>query len=59
MTERLEKLRELIEGVIAPESWDTSATGGAGRIRIFNRSLVVYNTIEVHEKIAGQFSFGG
>lgn len=58
MTDRLEELREMIEQMIEPDSWDTSDTGGAGRIRIFNRSLIVHNTIEVHEKIAGQFSFG-
>jgi hypothetical protein len=59
MTERLEELRTMIEQIIAPDSWDTSDTGGAGRIRIFNRSLIVFNTIEVHEMIAGPFSFGG
>lgn len=59
LRERLEELRELIEQIIAPDSWDTADTGGAGRIRIFNRSLIVYNTIEVHEMIAGPFSFGG
>lgn len=59
LEERLEELRELIEQIIAPDSWDTSDTGGAGRIRIFNRSLIVYNTVEVHEMIAGPFSFGG
>lgn len=35
------------------------AGGGQGRIRSYNRSLVVLNTIEVHEQIAGLFSFGG
>jgi hypothetical protein len=59
-------LRELIEQTIAPESWDltgsdspqTAGGGGTGRIRVFNTSLVVRNTIEVHEMIAGAFRFG-
>ena len=70
LEERLTKLRELIEQSIAPESWDLSgggqrggqaqgAGGGRGRIRIFRRSLVVTNTIEIHEQIAGRFEFGG
>ncbi len=58
LQERLGELRQLIEEVIAPDSWDTANTGGLGRIRIINRSLVVFNTIEVHEMIAGRFSFG-
>ncbi len=66
--ERLKKLRELIEQTIAPESWDlagsdsavaqTSGGGGRGRIRVLNTSLIVRNTIEVHEMIAGRFVFG-
>jgi hypothetical protein len=69
--ERLIKLRHLIEQTIAPETWDlsggegggtqTQATGGGGRgrIRVLNTSLIVLNTIEVHEMIAGAFNFGG
>lgn len=59
LRERLEELRKLIEETISPETWDTGTgqgqIGGRGRIRVFNRSLVVYNTIEVHEQIAGRF----
>ncbi len=58
LEERLGELRELIEQTIEPDSWDTAATGGRGRIRIFQRSLVVRNTIEVHEMIAGSFFLG-
>lgn len=58
LQERLEELRTLIEETIVPDSWDTADVGGPGRIRVFNRSLVVYNTIEVHEMIAGGFVFG-
>ncbi len=68
--ERLTKLRHLIEQTIAPESWDLTGSdgqgggqqgtggGGHGRIRVINTSLVVLNTIEVHEMIAGAFVFG-
>lgn len=66
--ERLTKLRELIEQTIAPESWDLTGSGsgsgnavgggGRGRIRVHQTSLVVLNTIEVHEMIAGRFMFG-
>lgn len=49
------KLRELIEDTVAPESWDTF--GGQGSIRPFGKTLVVRNSIEVHEMIAGTFSY--
>jgi len=63
------KLRQLIEQTIAPESWDLTGSesagsqggsngGGRGRIRVYNTSLIVVNTIEVHEMIAGAFAFG-
>lgn len=63
--ERLKKLRELIEQTIAPETWDLTGSdspqqtggGGRGRIRVFNTSLIIRNTIEVHEMIAGAFRF--
>jgi hypothetical protein len=65
--EGLIKLRHIIEQTIAPESWDlgggeggsigASQTardgGGHGRIRVLNTSLIVLNTLEVHEMIAG------
>ncbi|MFH1108752.1 MAG: hypothetical protein V1790_06115 [Planctomycetota bacterium] len=64
---RLKKLKDLIQATIARESWDLTGTQGAatpgaatgrGRIEIFNSTLVISNTIEVHEMIAGAFSFG-
>lgn len=70
LEERLNVLRELIEQTIAPESWDLTgspgggqaagvgAGGGRGRIRVFNRSLFILNTIEVHEQIGGWFNMG-
>jgi len=59
LEERLLELQVLIEETIAPASWDTSNPPGRGRIRIFNNSLFVFNTIEVHELIVGSFSIGG
>lgn len=63
--QRLTKLKELIQRTIAPETWDLTGTqgtsaqaaGGRGRIEVYSRSLVISNTIEVHEEIAGAFSF--
>jgi len=66
LEQRLTVLRGIIEQTIAPETWDLTGSpgqqqggggGGRGRIRVFNRSLIVTNTIEVHEQIAGLFSF--
>lgn len=51
----LEDLVTLIRETIEPDSW--GEIGGPGRIRGFNkRSLVVLNTVEVHEMIAGFFA---
>lgn len=55
---RLLELRTLIEEIIAPTTWDTASPPGRGRIRVFNNSLFVFNTIEVHEQISGSFSIG-
>lgn len=66
--EQLQKLVTVIITVIEPASWgavqgipgsaSTAAGTGPGRISIFNRSLIVYNTIEVHEQISGGFTYG-
>jgi hypothetical protein len=56
--DRLDDLSEKLQQIIAPESWDTGQVGGRGKIVTINRALVVYNTIEVHEQIAGFFAFG-
>ncbi|MFQ5413138.1 MAG: hypothetical protein ACE5E6_01640 [Phycisphaerae bacterium] len=55
LDDRLEELAKIIMETIAVESWIDS--GGRGTIKWFNRSLIVSNTIEVHEQIAGPFSF--
>jgi len=47
------KAREIIEHTVEPQSW--WAGGGKGTIRGFDRALVVRNSIEVHEMIAGRF----
>ena len=50
---RIGALAEVIERMIEPRSWE--AVGGPGAIAWYKRSLVVRNTIEVHEQIAGLF----
>ncbi len=47
-------VRGLIEELIEPGSWHKN--GGDGTIRGFGKSIVVRNTIEVHEMIAGRFT---
>lgn len=56
---RLEELARRIQRVIAPESWETEGADGQGRIEIFGRSLWVYNSLEVHQQIAGSAIPGG
>ncbi len=60
--EILEDLATLIRETISPDSWQQAATGrvpGPGRIIGYGkRSLVVLNTVDVHEQIAGYFSVG-
>ncbi len=63
---QLKDIMELIRTSIAPSSWAvtegrraTAAAPGQGTIAVFNRSLVVYATPEVHELIVGYFVFGG
>ena len=56
--DKLDELMNLIRATIAPGSWMSSGLGGPGRIRAFNNSILVLNTIEVHEALAGAFSFG-
>lgn len=53
LEERLTALRELIEQTVEPASWDKAPGGGLGHIRVFNQSLIVVNTVEVHEQVAG------
>lgn len=68
--ERLQELRDAIRNSVARDTWaaDTGGAGqttfvatgqgGNGRIEIFNnRSFIITNTIEVHEEIAGFFSY--
>ncbi len=72
MKQRMGELRTLIQNSVAAGTWNLlgqqqqggaaggSATtvNGAGRIEIFNRSLVITNTVEIHELIADRFSLG-
>ncbi len=60
LEEQLETLADLIVRVIAPDSWED--TSGLGTLATYDHSnnyfLVVRNTIEVHEMIAGAFVLG-
>ncbi len=63
LEERLDDLIALIKAVVEPSSWDIGAGGtgggGPGHIEYLNsRVLVVRNSIEVHEKLAGYFTYG-
>jgi hypothetical protein len=69
LEERLLEFGQQIQQIIEPTSWNLAGTanagaaiaagagGGQGRLRVFGNSLIITNTIEVHEKIAGRFGF--
>jgi hypothetical protein len=64
LQERLERMATLIRDVIGPNTWSQAGSaggtgGGQNVIRVFNRSLVVYAPIEIHEQIGGMFAYGG
>ena len=49
--EQIDKLIELIQDTIEPDSWQKN--NGNGSIKVFNRTLVVRNTILVHQRLGG------
>jgi len=53
---RMDKLVEVITTTIDPESWEQG--GGLGRISYSGSMLIVYNSLEVHQRIQQDF-FGG
>lgn len=53
--ERLDRVVALIQNIIEPASWASAGQGRRGQIRAFDKQIIVLNTIEVHEKIAGRF----
>lgn len=53
---RMEALRTLIEETIARETWQ--ANGGEGTIGFSGSSLIIYNTLEVHQRIESAFPGG-
>lgn len=57
--DRLTELQTLIPQMIEPASWSTSIPPGPGTIAIYQRSLIVNNTVKVHEQLAGYFLRGG
>lgn len=52
-----QKLIDLIQGVVRPDTWD--ANGGQGVIKYWSlgHGLVIYNTGDVHERIGGSMGF--
>jgi hypothetical protein len=71
MRQRMGEIRTLIQNSVAKDSWDRSgqqqqqgvgdptlAGGGQGRIEIFNRTLIITNTVEIHEMLADRYSLG-
>jgi len=63
LQERLERMAVLIRDVIGPGTWSQAGSaggtgGGQNVIRVFNRSLIVYAPIEIHEQIGGPFAYG-
>lgn len=59
LEERLQELADIVEAMIEPQTWASGGSGGRGKISIFNQSLLVLNSVEVHEMIAGAFALGG
>ncbi len=68
LEDKLEEIRVIIQTAIAPSTWaitsgrrnvSAAPAAGLGTISIYNNSLVIYATAEVHEMIAGYFAFGG
>lgn len=72
MRQRMGELRTLIQNSIAADTWNrtgqqvqgssgggvASTVIGPGRIEVFNRTLIITNTIEIHELIADRYSLG-
>lgn len=58
LEDRLQVLATTIQSIIVPASWAVNGQGGLGNIATHNLSLIVSNTVEVHEQIAGYFAFG-
>jgi hypothetical protein len=52
----MEALQTLIEDTIARDTWQKN--GGEGTIGVSGSSLIVYNTLEVHQRIQSEFPGG-
>lgn len=52
--ERSAEIIELIRAAVEPNSWE--GNGGLGSVSIFNRQLIIRNTINVHILLAGSFN---
>lgn len=49
--ERADQLMEWIRNTVEPTSWQED--GGLGRLSVFNKQLIVHNTLSVHEQLGG------
>ena len=49
--ERNDEIKDWIRAIVEPDSWD--AAGGPGTVEIFNKQLIVRNTLTVHEILGG------
>jgi general secretion pathway protein D len=54
--EQTDKLIELIQDTVEPDSWQKH--GGTGSIKAYQRTLVVRNTILVHQRLGGYVTEG-
>jgi hypothetical protein len=53
--ERNDEITDWIRATVEPDSWDEN--GGLGTVEVFNRQLIVRNTLTVHEILGGPFNF--
>ncbi len=51
--ERGEEIMEWIRATVEPNTWEEN--GGFGTMDVFNKNLVIRNTLKVHETIGGPF----
>lgn len=56
---RLQIFATMIQQAIAPATWAVNGQGGLGTINTHSLVLIVTNTVEVHEQIAGYYARGG
>ena len=55
---RLQIFATMLQQAVAPATCAVNGQGGLGTVNTHNLGLIVYNTVEVHEQIAGHFALG-